>query len=148
MLKPTREQLTHLFTCSDIFKGIDVAAAINTFYAKIYPKIKGQSDWCIENNDQDSPQMAAMLAHIRSLLAVERILISPDLWELDTIALKDEPDINPQVKGYDLKIWQDGSVEYIQQTQAYQAGKYSSDPYSLEGTFFGMDQADAIRKSF
>jgi len=38
MSKPSQEELTNFFSNSDIFKGIDVPAAVQEFYKKLYPE--------------------------------------------------------------------------------------------------------------
>jgi len=131
MPKPTREQLAHFFIDSDVFKGINVEAALNEFYTKIYPEGESNYAWCVFDGKEDDPQFVGMFSDLRTVAKVSNSL--PNCWEIGGVVDELKQEVESGCKAYYIKVWEESEAGFK--------------PHYLKGTFFALNETVAVEKA-
>ena len=136
MPKPTREQLAHFFIDSDVFKGVNVEAALNEFFDKIYPEGESNYAWCVFDGKEDDPQFVGIFSDLRTVAQISNAL--PNCWEIGGAVDELKKEIESGCKAYYIKVWDDERVEFLIEATTFREKVAGFRPNYLTGTFFAM----------
>jgi len=145
MPKPTREQLAHFFIDSDVFKGVDVEAALNEFYTRIYPEGESNYAWCVFDGKEDDPQFVGLFSDLRTVAKISDAL--PNCWEIGGVVDELKHEVESGCKAYYIKVWEDERVEFLIEARTFRESEAGFKPHYLKGTFFAMNETEAVEKA-
>ena len=145
MPKPTREQLALFFIDSDVFKGVNVEAALNEFFDKIYPEGEGNYAWNVYDGKEDDPQFVGIFSDLRTVAKISDAL--PNCWEIGAVVDELKKEVEEGCKAYYIKVWEDERIEFLIQTTTFRESEAGFRPNYLKGTFFAMNEAEAVEKA-
>ena len=138
--KPTKEQLTSFLSTSQVFNGIDAHAAANELYTRFFPE-KNESYACIVyDGDPGAPEVVGIFSDITYYILLKQIL--PGCWYTSAVSDEHSKHVMDGCSVYDVKAWQDGTVDYVKPTNSYKDYELDYNLGCIEGTFFGKDEAD------
>jgi hypothetical protein len=86
MYNSIKEQLTSLVSSSEVFKGVDVHAAVDEFYTRFFPENNDKHDryvWNVCDGDRDNPQGVGIFSDALHYVLLKQIL--PGCWEMGAV---------------------------------------------------------------
>jgi len=143
--KPTKEQLTSFLSSSQVYKQVDAQAAANELYIRFFPERKESYACIVYDGDPAAPEVVGIFSDITYYILLKQIL--PGCWYTSAVLDAHSQDVVDGCKAYDVKVWQDGTIDYVKPTNSYQDYELDYNLGCIEGTFFGKDEADAAARA-